>query len=512
MTSTPFPPPELLRRFACGDLPDDEAERVAESISPDSEEALRRLSSQATLPRILSTVSNANPSPNPAVDRLIRSLNEAAAGGDPTGSYVAAGASVGEYRIVRELARGGMGLVYEADHVRMGRRAVKVLLPKYAQDPVFRQRFEREIRVAAKLNSPHVVTTHHAGECDGQLFLAMEYLDGPSLETWLETRPVPVTAREVLSVACQLLAGLTDLHKSGIIHRDIKPQNAMLDPRTPGRVKLIDIGLARGTADGDSITDPNNLVGTPAYMAPEQVAGKRPDPKWDVFSVGVVLYRMIDGESPFRRGSPLETIAAVSHYEPPPLDNVPAAVNDFIFRLLAKNPDGRPDAAAALAKAEALARALATSPVEQRPRRIRRWVVAGCAAVLVLAGIVFVIRDKEGNILFGLEAASDGSKRQVKMEGPNGSVEVSVSTVGGRPVAPAPRAVMPPTAEPRVKVTHGAVLYLLATTDAKPLGQDTLQAGALVVLLEDPPDQDRCRIRLESGEPVWLLRSCLDLK
>ena len=264
--------------------------------------------------------------------------------------------TLGDYRIVRLLGEGGMGYVFRGEDDRLGRAvAVKVMKPAIAAKPQAKQRFFREGRAAAAVKSDFVVIIHQVGEAGGVPYLVMEHLEGRPLDAWLRDRGDKAPAPVVVRVARDALAGLVAAHARGLVHRDIKPSNLWAEAPS-GRFKLLDFGLTRSVDGADQLTDSGALVGTPAYMAPEQVNNADVDGRADLFSLGVVMYRMLTGASPFDQGSTFSTIYAVLNTHPPPLLGVPSQLAVFVMRLLCKSPAGRPaTAATALSELDALA-------------------------------------------------------------------------------------------------------------------------------------------------------------
>ncbi|VTU01755.1 serine threonine protein partial : Serine/threonine protein kinase with PASTA sensor(S) (Fragment) OS=Rhodopirellula sallentina SM41 GN=RSSM_02570 PE=4 SV=1: Pkinase: LRR_6 [Gemmataceae bacterium] len=265
----------------------------------------------------------------------------------------------GEYVLLGELGRGGMGAVYRAEDPRLKREvALKVMLPQFAANEQAKARFVREARAQAKVEHDHVAAILHIGDHQGLPFIVMPLLKGVTLHAALRANPRPPLA-EVIRIGREIAEGLAAAHEKGLVHRDIKPANVWLEGKKL-RVKILDFGLAR-VADGDGadatdgpVTREGAVVGTPAYMSPEQGRGLPVDGRTDLFSLGVVLYQMTTGELPFRGANTLAilTALAIDHPPPPIACNpaVPQHLSDFVMRLLAKDPAYRPPTAEAAAE------------------------------------------------------------------------------------------------------------------------------------------------------------------
>ncbi len=256
------------------------------------------------------------------------------------------GALIGPFRIVGELGRGGMAVVYEADDTELPRRvALKVLLPAGA-DAQAKARFIREAHAQAKITHDHVVTIYRVGEANGVSYIAMPVLKGQTLARALSITPRPPMAH-VLRIGIEIAEGLAAAHAKGLIHRDIKPSNIWLEGQKL-RVKILDFGLARDPHAHQQldITIRGHVVGTPAYMSPEQARGEPIDHRTDLWSLGVVLYQMTTGLKPFAGDNTLSVMTSIISTEPdPPLGlvpDMPPALSALIQRLLSKEPDGRP--------------------------------------------------------------------------------------------------------------------------------------------------------------------------
>jgi eukaryotic-like serine/threonine-protein kinase len=247
----------------------------------------------------------------------------------------------GRYRIVRKLGSGGMADVYLAEDEELGRRiAIKILNDRHANDESFVERFRREAKNAAGLSHPNIVSIYDRGEAEGTYYIAMEYLDGRSLKELVVARgPLPIS--DAIDATRQVLAALRFAHRKGIVHRDIKPHNVMAD--ADGRLKVTDFGIAR--AGVSQMTEAGSIIGTAQYLSPEQARGTAVDQRSDLYSVGVVLYEMLTGTTPFSGESPVEI--AMKHLSDPPRPpsverpDIPPDLDMIVLRALAKNPDDR---------------------------------------------------------------------------------------------------------------------------------------------------------------------------
>ena len=207
---------------------------------------------------------------------------------------------LGDYRILKKLGEGGMGFVFRGEDPGLKRFiALKVMRPEVAKKPQAAERFLREGRAAAGLKSDHIITIYQVGQANGVPFLAMEFLEGLPLDEWIKGQKKPVPLPQVLRVVRDTLRGLATAHDKGLIHRDIKPANLWLEKGT-SRIKLLDFGLTRGNDADMQLTQEGAVVGTPAYMAPEQASGKPVDPRADLFSVGTVMYQILPARTPSR--------------------------------------------------------------------------------------------------------------------------------------------------------------------------------------------------------------------
>ncbi|HZW88988.1 MAG TPA: serine/threonine-protein kinase, partial [Myxococcaceae bacterium] len=315
------------------------------------------------------------------------------------------GSQLGPYEVLSTLGSGGMAEVYRARDTRLGRDiALKVVNEALAGDPELVRRFEQEARLAGSLNHPNLVAVYDFGLHEGAPYFITELLKGESLRQRLTRGRIPVDT--ALDWGAQLAQGLAAAHAQGIVHRDVKPENVFVT--TDGHVKLLDFGIAKlveaSRAEGphglldETVTPASEptrtgaIIGTPAYMAPEQVRGEPVDARTDIFSLGTVLYEMLSGRRPFPGGSLVETGHAILHDEPPRLEGVPAAVDQLVRRCLAKEPEARIQSARDLAFALEMVRGeeLPRRPSRAKESRFARWwlwalvLLAGAASGAVL--------------------------------------------------------------------------------------------------------------------------------
>jgi serine/threonine protein kinase/tetratricopeptide (TPR) repeat protein len=263
---------------------------------------------------------------------------------------------ISHYRILEKLGAGGMGQVYLAEDMKLGRKvALKILSQEFTTNRDRLNRFEQEACAASALNHPNILTIHEVGEADGTHFIATEYIDGKTLRRHMAGSPLE--AREILDIAVQVAGALEEAHAAGIVHRDIKPDNVMI--RRNGHVKVLDFGLAkltesstdRSSSDAEASTrvlvqtDAGVVMGTSHYMSPEQTRGKPVDGRSDIWSLGVVMYEMVAGRIPFEGETSTDVIVAITQKEAPPLarfaPNVPAELDWIITKALRKDKDER---------------------------------------------------------------------------------------------------------------------------------------------------------------------------
>jgi serine/threonine-protein kinase len=312
--------------------------------------------------------------------------------------------AAGRYRIERALGHGGMASVYLAHDEELDRAvAVKLLAENLTGDEDFRRRFVREARLAAKLSHANVVQIYDAGEDGERPFIVMEYVEGETLaDTLARRRQLP--AHETVDFALQVCGGLEHAHAHGLVHRDIKPGNLLVRP--DGLVKIADFGIARA-AEMTRLTQAGTVLGTAAYLSPEQAAGEEVTPAADLYALGAVLYELLTGRTPYEVESLPQlavqqregAITPVRELEP----GVPQALEDAVMSCLARNPDYRPVSAAELARALAAASPeppteplpTTTVPAETAPvpatRARRGWLWVAVAALVVLTAVAVAV-------------------------------------------------------------------------------------------------------------------------
>jgi hypothetical protein len=321
---------------------------------------------------------------------------------DDAGPGMAAGTMVGPYRVVRTLGRGGMGVVYLADDTRLARPVtLKVLHPQDTADGRRRERLRLEARAAAALVHPNVAAVHALEEIEGQLVIVSEYVPGRTARERLDARG-PLPADEAVDVARQVARGLDAAHRQGIIHRDLKPENILLGDN--GAVRILDFGIARTMAvepGQQRLTATGVMVGTPGYMAPEQLDGAAGDVCSDLFAFGTVLYELVSGANPFKGKTASSTAARILTVDPAPLSSLnpifPPALDAIVARCLKKDPAQRYGSAAEVAgELDALARAIATgtaapAPLQAAPRAERSARVIWRIHQLVLVALLSML-------------------------------------------------------------------------------------------------------------------------
>jgi len=264
-------------------------------------------------------------------------------GGEAAAEVIAPG-----YRLTGMLGRGSAGVVYRGEELRTGRAAaVKVLAPEVAHDPGFRERFRREARVAAQLEHPNVLPVFDAGDDDDVLFMAMRLVDGPDLGTRLRDGG-PLPPAEALRITDAVASALDAAHARGLVHRDVKPANVLVDQAAGGHVYLTDFGIARSEQEG-TISSHGDVLGTAGYAAPEQIMGEPAGPPADVYGLAALLFAMLAGRAPYARDSAGASLAAALSEPPPPVPGHPG-LDAVMASALSRDPAARPASAAELAR------------------------------------------------------------------------------------------------------------------------------------------------------------------
>jgi serine/threonine protein kinase len=304
---------------------------------------------------------------------------------------------VGKYKIVEEIGRGGFGTVYRARDTMLDRVvALKVLHPQLMVDPTFLARFQQEARAAANLKNPHIVTIYDLGETEGVWYIAMEYLAGRPLDRMI-SQEGPLEPERALAIARDIGAALDHAHGQGLVHRDVKPSNIVV--AADGSATLTDFGLVRA-ALMSTVSTAMGLIGTPAYMSPEQCEGQELDGRSDLYALGVVLYEMLTGQVPFQADTPLAVMRGHADKPPPPPrklnPELPAGVEAVVLKALAKGRGDRYQSGEELAAA--LKGALG------RDARVESATPAGAAAARVVPEPPRDVPSMDGQLQAGVPA------------------------------------------------------------------------------------------------------------
>ena len=441
--SDPVPQPDeaTLRKFLLGTLPPEQAADVSR-WAIESGSAAQLLGSIEARDTIVDAIGEASTSGDTSsLPQLVNTVRQVVT---PVASSSVA---VGGYRVLRELGRGGMGVVLEAEDPHLKRLvAIKLIAAEFAANPAARDRFLREARAVAKIEHENVVPILHVGEDAGQLYLVMPLLKGETLDARLR-RDTRLPVDDLQRIGREVAAGLAAAHAVGLVHRDVKPANIWLEAGT-GRVKLLDFGLAKPTEEADTdanLTDTGAVMGTPHYMSPEQAEGRPVDSRTDLFSLGAVLYHAATGQRPFQGDTKLAVLIAVTKETPPRAEklntDLSLRVADLLRAMLEKNPKNRPNSATDVITE--LQDAPAPKEEPTRPARFPRWAVAVglLAAAVLVAAVVVIIRDKDGKEVARIEVPEGGS---VEIKNGKGSPDITDGKgspdIGKEPPTPAPAA------------------------------------------------------------------------
>jgi len=441
--------------------------------------------------------------PAPARDEVSASFAEsvASSSNSAVNSANVVGTLVGgRYRIRRLCGEGGMGRVYEAEHIEIGKRvALKILHPGYSQTPDLVERLRREARAASRIGHPNVVDVTDSGTTDdGSFFFVMEYLEGRELgDVVFEEKGIDV--RRALGITVQICRALRAAHAAGVIHRDLKPENVLLVERDGQKdfVKVLDFGIAKNLTDGDDtqavgprrkLTNPGVAMGTPEYMAPEQAAGRPADARSDVYAVGGVLYEMLVGHPAYEGANFMEVLHKKANFAPQAIgkfrDDVPAEVEALILMAMAKDPAQRPQSMSDFEqRLQEIARrcftdgALLASPLLPGTSvDTPRPVVLNGAISMGRLSAVFADRRRlaaaaiAGCVVLAIAAMGIGRTRG---RGGMGTI-AAASTPGAEPAAPAPVAA---PAEPAV-AAHAAAPDVAAPGEAPAGPGEAAEASA----------------------------------
>jgi DNA-binding beta-propeller fold protein YncE len=324
------------------------------------------------------------------------------------------GTELAGYRIESLLGRGGMSVVYLAEHIGLGRKvALKLLAAELSQDKGFRDRFVRESRLAASIDHPNIIPIYDAGEAEGVLFIAMRYVDGTDLKAYLREFG-PLTPGKAASIIGQVASALDTAHARGLVHRDVKPGNVLIASdvgvEASDHVYLADFGLTKQALSVSGMTATGQFVGTIDYVAPEQIQGEQVDGRADVYSLGCVLYECLTGVPPFKADAEVAVLWAHIQADPPRATSrrpeLPEGIDDVIERALAKKPEDRYARAGELAAAARAELGVGTSEqaVLPAPAGVRRtarrrraaWMAAGAAGLLAVAAVAVVLLTRSG--------------------------------------------------------------------------------------------------------------------
>jgi serine/threonine-protein kinase len=400
----------------------------------------------------------------------------------------------GTYRVVRLIGRGGMGLVYEATHSRLhGRYALKLMNPEFAADKAALSRFQREAQVTSSLRHPNIVQVIDFDQTeDGRQFLAMEFLDGPTLADHLDAHgPLPLPA--AIAIIRQIADALEAAHKAGVVHRDLKPENVVLVPQDEGRflVKLLDFGLSKMRAGSLRITASLALLGTPTYMTPEQAAGDadKVDARTDQYALGTLAWETLVGKPPFRGDSIHAVLYQIIHQAPPATETLSPGVDRVLRRALAKDREQRFPSVAAFS--EALVRAADESPSappvvrgppEPPRRRSAVWMAAAAVAGLGFAALGLLRSSGERRAAAPAEEHAPAPPPPPAAPAPVAAPDATVAVAPA--VAAPPDAGVAPRPPPRIRKPRPAAPPAAAPSPPEPVAAPPAEPPPPVA----PPD------------------------
>lgn len=402
------------------------------------------------------------------------------------------GTNLGEYQLESVLGRGGMSIVYRADDLRLKRKvALKLLAPELGEDDKFRERFLRESQLAASLEHPNVVPIYEAGELGGLLYIAMRYVPGTDLRAFLR-RQGALDPERSLEIVSQLANALDAAHERGLIHRDVKPSNVLVTGRARHeQCYLADFGLSTSASDRSAVADPQQMIGTIDYVAPEQIRDDEIDGRADVYSLSCLLYECLTGDVPFRHSSDVAVIYAHLEEAVPPASErkpgLPAAIDDVLTRGMAKAREDRWSTCGGLVEAARAAFGEAAVParvrVSRRLRRSRISFVTAAVGVVAIAAAAGVVLLSGGGAAIASDASlvridpADGHAAGSLVLGTQPTAvtvcagSVWVTRVGGRVSQIDPKT-----------LTHHTVAVQAAATDVA-------DDGNLAAVVSGPPEQ-----------------------
>ncbi len=434
--STTHPSRELLQVFRSGTLSSpDEMDAISRHLD-ECPECLRTLENLTgdTLENLIERAYHGSETEPPLDIEL--SFLDAPQSSDELGR-------LGSYRILKVLGQGGMGMVFQAHDTQLERSvALKVIRPEAARKPEARERFFREAKLAASIEHDHIVPVFHAGEANGIPYMVMPFLKGMSLAERLKnTGSLPIA--EVLRIGRQVALGLSVAHARGLIHRDIQPANLWIEPHHENRIRILDFGLARILEpEKTKLTQSGVILGTPAYMAPEQAQAKPVGPACDLFSLGVVLYQLATGRMPFEGDTVTSLLVAIVTQNPPPPHTInpeiPKPLSELIMELLDKDESKRPSSATYVADlllgfAKSIGNQRETKPTPHKKSLLGKLTLAlaSLAVIFFAVATVFYVQTPKGTVRIELNDESleaTLTKNGAVIKGTEKNAEIRVET------------------------------------------------------------------------------------